>query len=92
MDNLKALKETSFKRISKITDELNSLNDVFGSLEVEEAVHILRKVMRDFMIDLDYLNSKSEEELEILKEEFAKEVTKDWSIKEIADYWCNKLF
>lgn len=91
MDNLKALKETSFKRISSIIDELNSLNCVFGSLEVEEALFILRKVRADFMIDLDYLNSKSEEELEKLKEEFAKEVTEHWSVKKIADYWCDKL-
>jgi hypothetical protein len=91
MDNLKSLKETSEKRLAKVIDELNSLNCIFGSSDVEDSLYILRKVRSDYQTDLEYLNSKSEEYLESIKIEFAKELTTDWSIKQIADWWCNKL-
>lgn len=56
MENLKQLKETAEVRISKIIDELNSLNNVFGSGDVEKALYILRKVRSDYQIDLEELN------------------------------------
>lgn len=91
MESLKQLKETSEKRIAKVIDELNSLNTVFGNKEVEDALFILRHIRSDFQIDLDYLNSKSDEVIEDIKNEFIKEYTNHWTIKEICNYFINKL-
>lgn len=60
MDNLKQLKETSERRLAKIIDELNSLNNVFGSDDVEKALYILRKVRSDYQIDLGELNKQND--------------------------------